>query len=143
MGLYRPKYMEDLVGDAFAKLESQGIFARQNFWCCQNCGTHDIPDGHEGYAFYHAQGYDRLLEGGDLILYYGTEDGEGAKAIGERVAEALQSVGLEVEWDGDPSEAICVRKSEEASGDLLGRFNHFDDDEDDEDPYEDMDDEED
>src|SRR5208337_4485547 len=54
----------DRLDEAFAALNNQGIVARQNFSCCNNCGFTEIWDEIEdeekrrpveGYVFYHLQ----------------------------------------------------------------------------------------
>ncbi len=63
----------DRLGAAFAHLGRQGVVARMNFTCCQNCGTDEIddertPDPGGGqypwrewaYTFFHQQDAERL-----------------------------------------------------------------------------------
>jgi hypothetical protein len=52
----------DKLSIAFQKLEQAGYFARQNFWCCQNCGWAAVPDSHANKAvFYHQQDNEELV----------------------------------------------------------------------------------
>ncbi|MGO1594682.1 MAG: DUF6891 domain-containing protein [Ancrocorticia sp.] len=77
------------LAEAFEDLQSQGITARMDFACCQNCGHTEIPDERtpaaesaaypyveQGYTFFHAQDSDGLAEGAThLYLAYGAFPG--------------------------------------------------------------------
>lgn len=70
---------------AFESLQADGIVARMDFACCQNCGHDEIVDERtlvdqnaeypyreRGYVFFHAQDSDGLAEGSDkLYLAFG------------------------------------------------------------------------
>jgi len=107
----------DRLDQAFAELEAEGIVARQNFSCCQNCGHSEIggviaqAEGPvDGYTFYHCQDTEGAVEGGFLYLAYGaTRDGdEAVVAVGRRIVAALERAGLTVEWNGSRSQRIGV-----------------------------------
>jgi hypothetical protein len=110
----------DRLDQAFAALEEQGIIARQNFSCCQNCGHAEIgeeianaeAEGRkvQGYTFYHMQDTEGACEGGFLYLAYGS-NGNRAQIvrIGRRIARALEQAGLTVEWDGSAAQRIGVQ----------------------------------
>ena len=75
----------DKLDTAFDRLEQQGIVARQNFTCCQNCGHTEIDDEItkalnvrevKGYVFYHMQDTENAAEDGLLYLAYGSLTGE-------------------------------------------------------------------
>lgn len=100
---------------AFDMLEDEDIVARQNFTCCGTCGAAEIGtemDDHEdmstrtpkGYVFFHQQDTESAVESGSLYISYGAADAtapaEDALAIGQRLFEVLQSVGLKPIWDG-------------------------------------------
>jgi hypothetical protein len=111
----------DRLDTAFDALESDGVVARHNFTCCQNCGHGEIWDevnassgsGQHirGYAFYHQQDTERAVDGGGLYLAYGaTESGDQAEAtVGEIIAGCLRAQGLEVVWNGSNKQRIWVR----------------------------------
>src|SRR5262249_19629581 len=107
----------DRIDQAFADLESEGIVARQNFTCCQNCGHYEIGDEIaraegpvDGYVFYHAQDTEGAVDGSFLFLAFGaTQGGDGAvEAVGRRIVAALERAGLTVDWDGTRSRRIGV-----------------------------------
>ena len=106
----------DLLDRAFGNLEKSGIVARQNFTCCTNCGLAEIGDDvndineKDGYVFYHMQDTERAVEGGGLYFSYGVFGGDetNSLAIGKRVIEALQSVGLKPDWDGTFQQKIYL-----------------------------------
>jgi len=70
----------DRLDEAFASLNRQGIVARQDFSCCNNCGFTEIWDEIEeaekgqhvdGYVFYHLQCTERAIKTGQLLMAYG------------------------------------------------------------------------
>ena len=106
------------ITDAFRALRTEGIIARQNFKCCMGCGSAAIcsdieamPDAKRaavtGAVYYSHQdrtgAENRRGEFSGLYISFGAvpgaADGSTAK-IGERLATALRSNGLTVEWDG-------------------------------------------
>ncbi|MEU2235281.1 DUF6891 domain-containing protein [Streptomyces vietnamensis] len=97
---------------AFAELDAAGIVAREHFTCCRSCGTAEIgaEDGARGFVYFHTQCTEGAANGGPLHLLYGGFDdsAETTAAVGEEVAAALRGQGLEVQWDGDPGQAILV-----------------------------------
>ncbi|GAA0368671.1 hypothetical protein NE235_04090 [Actinoallomurus spadix] len=104
-----------LIG-AFRELETAGIIARENFTCCQSCGTAEIggeaPEGAEprGYVFCHHQDVQAAVDGQGVHLSYGAFDGGEAAAerIGEEVVAVLRRHGLAPEWNGAPGRRILV-----------------------------------
>jgi hypothetical protein len=109
----------DKLDVAFDALERQGIVARQNFTCCQNCGHAEIgmeieeaskTQAVKGYTFYHMQDTEGAAENGLLYLAYGsvTDSEEDSVTIGNEIADAIRGVGLKVNWDGALSQRICV-----------------------------------
>ncbi|GAA3943799.1 hypothetical protein GCM10023085_27210 [Actinomadura viridis] len=108
----------DRLERAFIRLWRSGIVAEENFTCCQTCGVSEIggevPEGTamDGYAFFHQQDTESAVDGGPLLLAYGTftdeTDPAGATEIGERVVAALDAEGLRTEWDGSHKKRIEV-----------------------------------
>jgi hypothetical protein len=106
----------DRLTDAFRALDLAGIVAREDFACCQSCGSTEIGDevgdGQpvRGYVFYHGQDAVGAARGGDLWLAYGSFDERiGAARIGDEIVAALRGAGLEVDWSGDENQRIVVR----------------------------------
>ena len=110
----------DRLDQAFEELEKEGIIARQNFSCCQNCGHSEIggeradaeAEGRQvwGYTFYHMQDTEGACEGGLLYLAYGSfGEPDDTLGVGERIARALERAGLTVEWNGTAAQRIGVR----------------------------------
>jgi hypothetical protein len=101
--------------------------ARQNFTCCQTCGTprsaREIDATEKsgtkaiGYTFYHRQGTDGAVETGNVYLYYGAvvpeaeaeQYGAASLRIGHAIVEALGRHGLAAHWNGSLETAIRVR----------------------------------
>lgn len=81
-----------LLNKAFSQLRKLGFFARQNFWCCQNCGWSDIPSEKRNVVFYHKQDMDCLKETGICFLSH--------RGDGTKIVEVLKEHGIGVEWDG-------------------------------------------
>ncbi len=109
----------DKLDQAFAALQQQGIVARQNFTCCQNCGLAEMGDEiaefakHTdpiGYTFYHQQDTESAELDGSFCLAYGTVGGDenDALAIGGKVRQTLEAHGLTVEWNGQLDRRIEV-----------------------------------
>ncbi|MDX2243544.1 MAG: hypothetical protein NW224_22920 [Leptolyngbyaceae cyanobacterium bins.302] len=109
----------DRLDEAFTSLNRQGIVARQNFSCCNNCGFTEIwneveqEEKHqpiEGYIFYHLQCTERAIKTGQLLLAYGCieEDEATLTRIANRIVAELHRVGLDAKWQGTASHPIVV-----------------------------------
>lgn len=113
----------DRLKAAFDTLEDEGIVARENFTCCGTCGAAEIGAEIEdfeaqtsrpakGYVFFHQQDTDSAVEGHGLYFNYGTADAdwteEKSLAIGQRLFDALKSVGLTPDWDGSLDHRVSV-----------------------------------
>jgi hypothetical protein len=109
----------DRLDEAFAALNGQGIVARQDFSCCNNCGFTEIWDEVEevekrqrveGYVFYHLQGTERAVESGQLLMAYGCvdDDKEALDRIANRIVRELRRVGLNASWQGTAEHPIVV-----------------------------------
>jgi hypothetical protein len=109
----------DRLDEAFAALNRQGIVARQDFSCCNNCGFTDIWDeieeeekrqAVEGYVFYHLQATETAIESGNLLMAYGcVEEGEAALGrVASKVVAELRRVGLNASWKGTAYHPIVV-----------------------------------
>lgn len=104
----------DLVDEAFARLEEQGIIARADFTCCGSCGHAEIGGELEpeslGYVFFHRQSTDAVVAQGRLWLQYGARGPQRDQdaVIGQRIVNALTAVGLPVEGNGDGGSAVVV-----------------------------------
>jgi hypothetical protein len=109
----------DRLDDAFAALNRQGIVARQNFSCCNNCGFTEIWDEVEeeekhqpveGYVFYHLQATQTAIESGRLLMAYGcVEDDEVAFVrVASAIVAELRRVGLNASWGGTARHPIVV-----------------------------------
>jgi hypothetical protein len=109
----------DRLDLAFRDLEKQGIVARQNYWCCSNCGHFNA--GMEawekrsktgrclGYVFFHEQDTE-CAPSGSLMLCFGTveESGISEVELAGMVIDTLRRHGLKTEWSGDPQTRITV-----------------------------------
>lgn len=110
----------DRLDAAFLALEEIGVISRQNYSCCQTCGTAEIWDelnkaadeGRNvvGYTFYHVQDTESAVEDSRLHLSYGAlEEGDAASVdIGHRIAAVLRKSGLTTDWNGHLSQRIAV-----------------------------------
>jgi hypothetical protein len=109
----------DRLNEAFATLNDQGIVARQDFSCCNNCGFGEIwaevekeerlrPV--EGYVFYHLQATRRAVETGRLLIAYGSlgERLEDMQRVASQVVAELRRVGLDASWEGTERHPIVV-----------------------------------
>jgi hypothetical protein len=123
----------DRLDSAFTALNAQGIVARQDFSCCNNCGFTEIWDevekeekNHsvEGYVFYHLQCTERAIETGQLLMAYGCveEDPKAFLSVANKIVAELRKAGLNASWGGTDSHPIVVdglvwrRRREEGRG---------------------------
>jgi hypothetical protein len=109
----------DRLDKAFASLNQQGIVARQNFSCCNNCGFTEIWEEveHEeerqlveGYVFYHLQCAERAVETGQLLLAYGCieEDELVLNRVANTIVAELREAGLDARWQGTVGHPIVI-----------------------------------
>lgn len=126
------------VTAAFKALRKQGIFARQNFLCCQGCACSDIYHRKDvvEYAFYHQQDRDAFRETkgwrewsaelqSPLYIAFGlgpahrAHDGlhpdhnSSSIEVANKIVAALRAEGLKVTWDGDTNTRIEVEHIEQ------------------------------
>jgi hypothetical protein len=109
----------DRLDAAFAALNDQGIVARQDFSCCNNCGFTEIWDEVEkveshhpvkGYVFYHLQCTEHAIETGRLLIAYGSvkEDKQAFHAVANTIVAELCRSGLNATWEGTAGHPIVV-----------------------------------
>jgi hypothetical protein len=109
----------DRLDEAFAALNLQGIVARQDFSCCNNCGFTEIwneieeqekRQSVEGYVFYHLQATRTAIESGRLLMAYGCVEDDVATLdrIANRIVAELGRVGLNASWGGTAYHPIVV-----------------------------------
>jgi hypothetical protein len=109
----------DRLDEAFAALNREGIVARQDFSCCNNCGFTEIWDEVEeaekqrpvdGYVFYHLQCTEQAIKTGQLLMAYGCieENPEAFKRVGNKIVSELRKVGLNASWGGTAAHPIVV-----------------------------------
>jgi hypothetical protein len=97
---------------ALGTLDANGIVARADFTCCNNCGHTEIgaeaEEGARGYVFFHQQDTERAAEGDGLYLSYGAFTGGDAASIGREVVDELRTADLPTKWDGTAAKRILV-----------------------------------
>jgi hypothetical protein len=109
----------DRLNEAFAALNKQGIVARQDFSCCNNCGFTEIWDEVEaeekrgpveGYVFYHLQCTEQAIRTGRLLMAYGSveDDPDQLCRVADKVLTELRRVGLKASWAGTTGHPIIV-----------------------------------
>src|SRR5262245_14703860 len=109
----------DRLDSAFAALNSQGIVARQDFSCCNNCGFTEIWDEVEkeekqhpveGYVFYHLQCTEHAIKTGQLLMAYGCveEDPQAFLGIANKIVAELRKTDLDASWGGTADHPIVV-----------------------------------
>jgi hypothetical protein len=109
---------------AFSNLINQGIIARPDYRCCQECGIAAMYEEREGwadgdppvgYAFYDEPSAEDITLG-FVHLSYGSFLAAGTtpkydaadQRIGDEVVAALREQGLDTDWTGDPLQRIKV-----------------------------------
>jgi len=109
----------DRLDAAFAALNAQGIVARQDFSCCNNCGFKEIWGEVEkeekqhpvkGYVFYHLQCTDRAIKTGQLLMAYGSieDDLQAFLGVANKIVAELRKAGLNASWGGTAGDPIVV-----------------------------------
>lgn len=109
----------DRLDEAFVALNRQGIVARQDFSCCNNCGFTEIWDEIEeeekrqpveGYVFYHLQATETAIESGQLLMAYGCVEEEEATfvRVANKIVAELRRAGLNASWGGTAYHPIVV-----------------------------------
>ncbi|MEU7614359.1 hypothetical protein [Micromonospora sp. NPDC049204] len=104
----------DRLTAAFRTLSAAGVVARENFSCCQTCGTAEIggeiPRGRtaRGYAFYHQQDAENGVDDSGVHVAYGLFGQPTTADLGAEVVAALRAEGLSVHWDGSTGTRIRV-----------------------------------
>ena len=104
---------------SFSNLKRAGFSAGFNATTLSSALA-EVPDG-VPYAILHSQDIGDLEAHGSCHIAFGstTEDGGPVPyrqrvLVGEALVAALEDQGLNVEWDGDPSQRVCVGASQEA-----------------------------
>jgi hypothetical protein len=111
----------DRIDKAFASLESQGLMATQNFAPHPENGTAEIvalakaeQDNRplEGFVFYEVEDTTNAVENNELNISFGAlgDSATATIAVAQKIVTALKAEGLEVEWDGQPNDRICLPK---------------------------------
>ncbi|MHB1423348.1 MAG: DUF6891 domain-containing protein [Gemmataceae bacterium] len=109
----------DRLDEVFAALNRQGIVARQDFSCCNNCGFTEIWDEIEeeekrqpveGYVFYYLQATETAFESGQLLMAFGCVEENAATFIrvANKIVAELRRVGLNASWGGTAYHPIVV-----------------------------------
>ena len=110
------------VNKLFKMCRAVGLFARQNYWCCNSCGCaaleSDMQPKHVGWLFYNQQDTDAFVFDGveDSVLWrplwltYGDPKGdpEDTIAVGHMILALMSELGLQTEWDGNPNTRINI-----------------------------------
>lgn len=122
-----PKSVKERVRDAFKALRKEGFVARMNYSCCGSCGWAQVEQDYSfltgvaepNVVFYHRQDADCFDKKGNLVTYkhwnvenelvnktaslYLAWSGDGAMIV-----DALETEGLEVDWNGNDNRRIAV-----------------------------------
>lgn len=85
---------------AFKELNNIGYFAKQNFWCCQSCGTNAIPADINKYVFYHNQDNDSLQRTGSTYLSWGGDANE--------IMSVFNKHDIKTYWNGNDDTRILI-----------------------------------
>lgn len=110
----------------FARLRKRGLFAKEDWTCCQSCGLHAADQeakAGQGIVFYHGQDAG-LAFGGDagkiiskrnrkelvenLWLSFAGDTYEQTRQIAEVVLEEASRVGVPAYWNGDIGTRIQI-----------------------------------
>jgi hypothetical protein len=110
--------MRRALREAFKTMRKNGLVARMNFLCCQNCGITQISDELDegkhrnkiGYAFFHSQDNSDIENRGEVYIAWGhVKDKPNKiekKQVSDVICNAIESAGLKVVWDGSSDHRI-------------------------------------
>lgn len=104
----------DKLTNAFEELSENGIVAKENFTCCQTCGSYEISEyavkGDYGYVFYHQQDTERAVEGDGVYLSYGNLGlaKKPFEEITDQIVKTIEKHGLKVDWNGTSNTRMLV-----------------------------------
>lgn len=112
------------LSSTFLHLHHLGIVSKQNFSCCQSCGTKAIQDyskDYSGYAFFHIQ--DRCSALVNRMLYISYDSFEGNQiGVGRLVAKLLKVYGFEVTWNRSGFQRIRIELDERSLAELQASY---------------------
>lgn len=110
----------------FARLRKRGLFAKEDWTCCQSCGMYGAEQEskpEQGIVFYHAQDTS-VAFGGDanyivsrrnrqelkknLWLTFAGDTEEHTKAVAEIVLEEAKRLNIPAYWNGDTGTRIQI-----------------------------------
>lgn len=104
-----------LLSKAFQEMRKNGLVAKQNFTCCQSCGSSEgweevKKEGKLGLVFYTHQDKENKKKGYLYLSYSGWDEAgrRGTKEVGESIVRILLEYGLGVEWNGSIDTRIKV-----------------------------------
>ncbi|KPX34310.1 MULTISPECIES: DUF6891 domain-containing protein [Pseudomonas syringae group] len=108
----------DRLDSVFYALHEAGICALSNAGYTMSDGysevaqaIHEAPEGHyHGYCFYHGQDVERVVEGSELMIAFGSLDDDpvhGVK-VGQTVCAALKTAGFQVAWNESDEQRIEI-----------------------------------
>ncbi|WLP89980.1 hypothetical protein [Gordonia sp. NB41Y] len=125
---------------AFEELIDNGVVARADFSCCGNCASGEIWDERDdtrhwkGYAYFHQQDTERLVETGETYIGYGAfppEDfdeetynklteaeqenrykADVIRLLDDVVFPVLRRHGIEPEWNRDLDTRVLLRNAD-------------------------------
>ncbi|PHR97591.1 MAG: hypothetical protein COA78_27410 [Blastopirellula sp.] len=121
----------DRLESAFDNLNENQIIAMHVAGYTTSDGVDDACELREemgeenviGFCFYHEQDLERVVNGDELYIAYGSYSDNDEKniVIAELVKAELEEQGLKVTWNGDPKERILISKFDwKRRGPLLG-----------------------
>jgi hypothetical protein len=104
---------------AFGRMRKAGMLARMNFACCSTCGFYELGEKFKamdatkramspGIAFFHSQDAERLRNGEDLMIAFGSPEDDRIVDAGRVVVACLKAEGLTVEWNETAERRIRV-----------------------------------
>ena len=110
----------DRLDAAFDALASRGVLCLHNAGYTMSDGHGDASDQlsrepkgkYFGYAFYHGQDVERVIDGGGLMIAFDHVDGDvpDKAKVGAALKEELERVGFAIEWDGTVGQRINIPK---------------------------------
>ena len=113
---------------AFKELSKQDIVAKENFLCCQSCGSAAIAGEVDkiekkgkmvkGMCFFHDQDNEDKIKGRDFFLSFSDHKKRKVKRtltqkqVGELICQVLGKFKIATMWDGDTNTRILIKFEE-------------------------------
>jgi hypothetical protein len=106
------------LNDLFEALQTQRLYARQNFSCCGSCASYELSEKLRasqtkrtpklGFVTYNRQDNQNVPYGYVYLGYSSIGEAEEDRELGRLIVDTATRVGLATEWDGNINSKVRV-----------------------------------